>query len=155
MRWSLKVAYVLVEDGAGVLFVVDQHSVGAFFADAADEPLCITVGSRRVGRDLDDVEAFGGEDSIEGVGELGVPVADQEAERGDLIAQVHQEVDFLAPGGARVTGLLADGRPAGLVGVSPLPGEETAVPGQQGGGGDDPMPMQLARETVDQGEQRA
>lgn len=92
--WAVvvEVAYVLVEDGAGVLFVIDQHSVGAFFADAADEPFCITVGPRRAGRDLDYVEPFGGKDGIEAVGELGVPVADQEAERGDLIAQVHQEI---------------------------------------------------------------
>jgi hypothetical protein len=60
--WAVvvEVAYVLVEDGAGGLFVVDQHLVGAFFADAADEPFCITVGPRRVGRDLDYVEPFGG-----------------------------------------------------------------------------------------------
>jgi hypothetical protein len=44
--WAVVVeaAYVLLEDGAGVLFVVDQHPVGAFFADTADEPFCITVG---------------------------------------------------------------------------------------------------------------
>jgi hypothetical protein len=34
----------------GVLFVVNQHPVGAFLTDAADEPFCITVGSRRVHR---------------------------------------------------------------------------------------------------------
>jgi hypothetical protein len=52
--WAVvvEVAYVLVEDGADVLFVVDQHSVGAFFTDAADEPFCITVGPRRAGRIL-------------------------------------------------------------------------------------------------------
>ena len=46
LAWSVvvEVAYVLVEDGAGVLFVVDQHPVGAFFADAADESFCIAVG---------------------------------------------------------------------------------------------------------------
>jgi hypothetical protein len=81
------VAYVLDEDGAGVLFVVDQHSVGAFFTDTADEPFCIAVGPRRAGRDLDYVEPFGDEDGIEAVGELDVPVTDQEAERGDLIAR--------------------------------------------------------------------
>jgi hypothetical protein len=70
------------------LFVVNQHPVGAFFADAAeDEPFCITVRPRRAGRDLDKVEPFGDKDRIEAVGELGVPVADQEAERGDLIAR--------------------------------------------------------------------
>jgi hypothetical protein len=65
--WAVvvEVAYVLVEDGAGVLFVVDQHSVGAFFTDAADEPFCIAVGPRRAGRDLDYVEPFGDEDGID------------------------------------------------------------------------------------------
>ena len=43
---------------------------------------------------------------IEAVGELGGPVADQEAERGDLIAQVHQEVAgrLGGPGRGRVSG---------------------------------------------------
>ena len=36
----VEVAYVLVEDGLGVSFVVDQHPVGAFGADAADEQRC-------------------------------------------------------------------------------------------------------------------
>jgi hypothetical protein len=85
--WTVvvEVAYVLVEDGAGVLFVVDQHSVGAFFTDAADEPFCITVRPRCTGRDLDNVEPLGGKNGIEAVGELGVPVADQEAERADAL----------------------------------------------------------------------
>jgi hypothetical protein len=34
---------------------------------------------------LQDADAFGGEEGVEGVGELGVPVADQEAERADLL----------------------------------------------------------------------
>ena len=53
--WAVvvEVAYVLVEDGAGVLFVVDQHPVGVFFTDAADEAFCIAVGSRRAGRALE------------------------------------------------------------------------------------------------------
>jgi hypothetical protein len=41
-------------------------------------PLGVAVRSRRPRRDLDYIEAFGGEDGIEGGGELGVPVADQE-----------------------------------------------------------------------------
>ena len=35
----IEMAHVLVEDGAGVSLVVDQHPVGAFGADAADESL--------------------------------------------------------------------------------------------------------------------
>jgi hypothetical protein len=41
----VEVAHVLVEDGSGVSFVVDQHPVGAFGADAADEPFRITGAS--------------------------------------------------------------------------------------------------------------
>lgn len=39
----IEMAHVLVEDGAGVSFVVDQHPVGAFGADAADESFCVAV----------------------------------------------------------------------------------------------------------------
>jgi hypothetical protein len=89
-----------------VLFVADQHPVGAFLATAADEPFCITVGPRRAGRDLDDIEPFGGKNGIEAVGERVVPVADQEAECGDVIAQVHQERagGLGGPGRGRVGG---------------------------------------------------
>lgn len=76
------VAYVLVKDGAGVSFVVDQHLVGAFFADAADEPFCIAVGPRRA--------------EIRTASKLSVNLASRsrirKRKRGDLIAQVHQEV---------------------------------------------------------------
>jgi hypothetical protein len=83
---------VLVDDGAGMSFVVDQQSVGAFGADAADEPFRIAVRPGRARRDLDHVDALGAEDGVEGVGELGGPVADEEAERGGLVAQVREQV---------------------------------------------------------------
>jgi len=74
----VEVAHVLVEDGSGVSFVVDQHPVGAFGADAANEPFRITVRPGRPRMDLDHGNAFGAEDGIEGSGECGVPVTDQE-----------------------------------------------------------------------------
>jgi hypothetical protein len=51
------------------------------------------------------VESFGGEDGVEGVGELGVAVADQEAERADPLAQIHQQVtgDLGSPGRSRMS----------------------------------------------------
>jgi hypothetical protein len=73
-------------------FVVDQQSVGAFGVDAADEPFRIAVRPGRARRDLDHVDVLGAEDGVEGVGELGVPVADEEAERGGLVAQVREQV---------------------------------------------------------------
>jgi hypothetical protein len=69
----IEMAHVLAEDGAGVSLVVDQDSVGALGAHAADEPFGVAVRPRGLGRDFDYVDAFGGEDGIEGVGELGVP----------------------------------------------------------------------------------
>jgi hypothetical protein len=73
----IEVANVAVEDAAGVSFVVDQHPVGALGADAADEPFRVAVRLGRAGRDLDHVDALGGEHGIEGISELGIPVADQ------------------------------------------------------------------------------
>lgn len=39
----IEVALVLVEDSAGVLFVVDQYFVGALFPDRSDEPFGVAV----------------------------------------------------------------------------------------------------------------
>jgi hypothetical protein len=49
----VEMALVLVKDGAGVSFVVDQQPVGALGADAADEPLRIAVRLWCLGRDFD------------------------------------------------------------------------------------------------------
>jgi hypothetical protein len=72
----VEMAHILVNDGAGVSLVVDQQPVGALLANAADKPFGRAVRPRCLGRDLDHIEDFGGEDGIEGGGELGVPVAD-------------------------------------------------------------------------------
>ena len=39
----IEMAHVLVQDGVGVSFVVDQDPVGAFGADAADESFRVAV----------------------------------------------------------------------------------------------------------------
>jgi hypothetical protein len=80
VRAVIEMARVLVQDGKGVSLVIDQQPVGAFVADAANEPVRIAVRPGYPGRDLDHLDAFGGEDGIEGGSELRVPVADQEAE---------------------------------------------------------------------------
>jgi hypothetical protein len=87
----IEVMLVLVQDGAGVSFVVDQQTVGALLTNRADEPFGITVRLGCPGRDLDHLDAVGGEDSIKGGGELAVPVTDQEAKRADPLAEVHQQ----------------------------------------------------------------
>jgi hypothetical protein len=78
---------VLIKNHVGVACVVNQHSVGAFGADAADEPFRVAVRPGRAGRNLDDIDAFGGEDGIEGSSELRVPVADQKAEGADPVTE--------------------------------------------------------------------
>jgi hypothetical protein len=93
----IEVANVSVEDAAGVSFVVDQHPVGALGADAADEPFCVAVRLGRACRDRDHVDALGGEHGIEGIRELGIPVADQKTKQGGLMALLH----LAKPGWAR------------------------------------------------------
>jgi hypothetical protein len=46
----IEMAHVLVKDGAGVSFVVDQHPVGAFSAHAADKPFRVAVCPGATGR---------------------------------------------------------------------------------------------------------
>jgi hypothetical protein len=89
---TIEVVFVLAESGAGVSFVVDQHAVGAFGSDAADEPFGVTVGPRSLRWGPDHLDALGGEHRVEGCGELRVAIMDQEAERGDPIIQVHDHV---------------------------------------------------------------
>ena len=43
----IEMAHVPVKHNLGVSLVVDQQSVGAFGADAADEPFRVAVGPRR------------------------------------------------------------------------------------------------------------
>jgi hypothetical protein len=69
-----EMVFVLVQDGASVSFVVDQQPVGTLLMNRADEPFGITVRLGCPGRDRDHLDAVGGEDSIKGGGERGVPV---------------------------------------------------------------------------------
>ena len=74
------VAFELVQHGSGVSFIDDQDSVEEFAADGADEALGDRVRPRCPHRRLDDAGVEGGEDGVEGGGELGVAVADEEPE---------------------------------------------------------------------------
>jgi hypothetical protein len=60
--------------------VNDQEAVDEFAADRPDEALGDRVGSWCPHRCLDDLDVDGGEDGLEGGGELGVPIADEESE---------------------------------------------------------------------------
>jgi hypothetical protein len=108
-------AHVPVKNNSGVSLVVDQQPVGALGADAAHEPFRIAVRLRNTGRDLHNVDAFGGEDGVESGGELAVPVADQEVEGAGLITEVHQQVagGLSCPGVCGVSGHAEEMDPAG------------------------------------------
>jgi hypothetical protein len=67
-------------------------------------PLGIAVGSWRLRRSPDRLHALAGEDLVEDAGELGITVADQEPERGDPVAEIHEQVPGLL-GGPRAVGV--------------------------------------------------
>jgi hypothetical protein len=71
---------VLVEHRRGLPPVDDQEAVEEPTADAADETFCDRVGPRRAHRRPDDADVHRGEDSVDGIGELGVVVPDEEPE---------------------------------------------------------------------------
>jgi hypothetical protein len=111
----IEMVHVLFKDTPGVSFVVDQHPIGALGAYAANKPFCIAVRSGCSGRDLDHVDALGAEDCIEGISELGIPIADEEAERGGLVAKVYQQGagGLGGPGSGRVRGHPEEMDPSG------------------------------------------
>jgi hypothetical protein len=54
----IEVALALLEDSAGVSFVVDQHFVGALFADRSDEPFGVAVSPWCLRWGLDHLDAL-------------------------------------------------------------------------------------------------
>ena len=79
-------------------------------------------------RCLDDADVDCGEDGVEGGGELGVAVADEEPKATTGIVEVHEEIAGLLglPGSGRVGGDAEDVHPAGGV----LDDEEDIQPAQ-------------------------
>jgi hypothetical protein len=79
---------VLTQDGPQMPFAVDEHPVGALGSRGAYPSLGVTIRARRPRRGLDRLHALAGQDRVEGTGELGVAVPDQEAEGSDPAAEV-------------------------------------------------------------------
>ena len=77
-----------VQHGCSVPLIDDQKTVEEFAADRADESLGDRVGSRRLYRCFDDPDVHVGEDGVEGGGELGVAVADEELESPSFVLKV-------------------------------------------------------------------
>src|SRR4051812_24557715 len=115
--WTVIVEVTLVgaDHDTGVALAVDQHPVRALRPDASNEPFCIAVRARRPGWSLDDLDVVGGEHRVERLGELRVPVPDQEPKAADPVAEIHHEVTSLLGGplGGRVSGDTEDVHPPG------------------------------------------
>src|SRR5690348_8699869 len=75
------VALELAQHDCGVALVGDQNSVEYFAADGADKAFGDRVRARCTHRRLDDLAFDGGEEGVEGGGELAVTVADQDRKR--------------------------------------------------------------------------
>ena len=84
--------FVLAQHHCGMAPVDDQEAVEEFAADRPDEALGDRVGSRCPHRCLDDLDVDGGEDGVEGGGELGVAVADEEQKAAVGVVEVHEQV---------------------------------------------------------------
>ena len=121
---------VLREYGCGVL-VDDQCAVEEFTADAADEAFGDGVGPRRPRRRLDGRDVEGGEGGVEGGGELGVAIPDEEPVPPAGVVEVHGQVagQLGQPRSGRVQGDAEDVHPAGGV----LDDEERVEPVQGDG----------------------
>jgi hypothetical protein len=97
---------VLAVDAEHVLEMLsadDHDSVEAVRANGANPALGVGIRVRRLDRRADHSDAFGPEDLIEGMAELGVAVVDEEPER-LLLTELHDEVARLLgdPGSVRV-----------------------------------------------------
>jgi hypothetical protein len=77
---AVVVADVSSEHLPQVPFVVDQYPGGALGPDGAHPSLGMAVGPWRLRRNLGHFHGLIGEDLVEGAGELGVTVADEEAD---------------------------------------------------------------------------
>jgi len=84
----------------------DQGPVQALGSDRPNPALCVRVGVRRLDRGEDHLRPFRTEDLVEGAGELGVPVVDQEPHSLRATLEVHGQIPRLLgdPEGVRVIG---------------------------------------------------
>jgi hypothetical protein len=99
---TVVVAKVFGEHCTEVPPVDDQHAVGEFGSQGADEPFGKAVRLWATWGNSDHVDAHIGENSVERGSELASPVAHEESELGDAIAQIHHEVAELLGGPSAV-----------------------------------------------------
>jgi hypothetical protein len=125
------VAHELAQHSFQVTPTEDQHVVEQLAACGAHPPLREGVGTRGPKGQVDDLDALTAEDLIEGAGELGVPVAEQEPGGKLPIPQPRCQVPSLLddPLAGRVVGAAGEVNTA----AADLDEEEDVEPGQPDG----------------------
>jgi hypothetical protein len=83
---------VLAKHGCGMPLVGDEDAVEELASDAADEAFGDRVGPRCPHWCLDDADVDGGEHGVDGGGELGVAVSDEEPEAPAGVVEVPEQV---------------------------------------------------------------
>ena len=83
---------ILREHQPQVPLTEDQHTIGEFGSEGAHEPFGEAVLPRAPRRNLDHLDAYLDENSVERGGELAGPVADEKPELGDAITEIHYQV---------------------------------------------------------------
>jgi hypothetical protein len=111
------VPHVLVEDSLKVAPTPDEQPVQAFLSDRPHPALGVGVRIRRRDRGLDDLGAVGDKHVVEGAGELGVAVMDEELRHAaprPLGLRLHRQLPcpLHHPGPARVVGDAAEPNPS-------------------------------------------
>ena len=89
---AVVVGGVLLQHDAQMSLPGDEHPVGAFGPGGEDPALREGIRSWALGRDLEGFDAFAGEHRVEGVGELAVAVADQEAQMACPLPEIGDEI---------------------------------------------------------------
>jgi hypothetical protein len=110
---TVVVAFEPTQHGFGVSPVDDQEAAEEFAADRPDEAFGDRVRSRLPHRRPDDSDVDGGEDGIEGDGELAIAISDEEPEAGIGVVETDEQVAGLLaqPGAGRVGGNTQDVHP--------------------------------------------
>jgi hypothetical protein len=130
------VGLVFTKDPEQMPLVPDQRLVEEFASAAADPAFHDRVRAGCLDGAAQDPDAGAGEHRVEGGGELGVAVAEQELDRFDVLAEVHEQVagHLRDPGIVGVSGdaedpdpsggVLDDGKDVGTGAVEQVNGEE-------------------------------
>jgi hypothetical protein len=87
---AVVVLFVLAQHRGGMALVGDQDAVEEFASDAANETFGERSGPRRSDRGAEDVDVGADDDRVEGGGDLGVAIPDQESEATDRVLEVDE-----------------------------------------------------------------